>query len=159
MTTAATLTEAIARHPFFRGMQPEHLTRLASGAKFAEFKSGDVLFREKEPASQFFLIEQGKVVLEARESPQRATPVQTLGPGDVLGWSWLFPPFTWHFQARAAAPTKVLVLNGAHLLVTAEDEPAFGFELMKRVAQIVIQRLQVTRDRLLALEIESALKG
>jgi hypothetical protein len=77
----------------------------------------------------------------------------------VLGWSWLFPPFSWHFQARAIEPTTVISLNGAHLLVSAESNHEFGYELMKRVAQVVIRRLQITRKQLIALDIESALKG
>ena len=79
--------------------------------------------------------------------------------GDVLGWSWLFPPFSWNFQARAIEPTSAIVLSGAHLLVTAEGNHDFGYELMKRVAQVVIHRLQATRKQLLAIQVESALEG
>jgi CRP/FNR family cyclic AMP-dependent transcriptional regulator len=82
-----------------------------------------------------------------------------LGPGDVLGWSWLFPPFVWHFQARAVEPTTLLVLNGAGLLVSAERDHDFGYELMKRVAQVVIRRLQATRKQLLEQQVQSALEG
>jgi hypothetical protein len=85
--------------------------------------------------------------------------VQILGPGDVLGWSWLFPPFTWHFRALALEPTNAIVLDGAHLLVTAERNRDFGYELMKRVAQVVIHRLQATRKQLVDRQLESALDG
>lgn len=153
------LNEAITDHAFFHGMTPEHLAVLTEGAKATEFKAGDVLFQEGEPANQFFLIESGKIALETHEPANGTVLVQTLGSGDVLGWSWLFPPFAWHYQARAIEPATVLVLSGGHLLVTAERNHDFGYELMKRVAQIVIRRLQATRKQLLALQVESALEG
>jgi len=154
-----TLNEAIINHAFFHGMKPENLALLTDGAKAVQFKAGEVLFREGEPANQFYLIESGKIALEAHEPANATTLVQTLGAGDVLGWSWLFPPFVWHFQARAIEPTNAIVLSGAHLLVTAERNHEFGYELMKRVAQVVIHRLQATRKQLLALHVESALEG
>ena len=153
------LNEAITKHTFFHEMKPDHLAVLTEGAKAIEFKAGDVLFREGEPANQFYLIESGKMALETHDSANGMTLVQTLGAGDVLGWSWLFPPFIWHFQARAIEPANVIVLSGAHLLVTAERNHDFGYELMKRVAQVVIRRLQTTRKQLLALQVESAMDG
>ena len=154
-----TLNEAITNHPFFHGMKPEHLAVLSDGAKAVQFKAGDVLFREGEPANQFYLIGSGKIALEAHEPADGNTLVQTLGAGDVLGWSWLFPPFVWHFQARAVEPTDAIVLSGARLLVAAERDHGFGYELMKRVVKVVIHRLQATRKQLLALQVESALEG
>jgi CRP/FNR family transcriptional regulator, cyclic AMP receptor protein len=154
-----TLNETITQHELFQEMKPEHLAVLIEGAKATEFKVGDVLFREGEPANQFYLIASGKIALEAHEPSDGTVLVQTLGAGDVLGWSWLFPPFVWHFQARAIEPTTVIALSGAHLLVTAEGNHDFGYELMKRVAKVVIRRLQSTRKQLLALQVESALEG
>ena len=153
------LNEAITEHAFFQGLKPEHVAVLTEGATAAKFKAGDVLFREREPANQFYLIESGKVVLEAHEPANSTIPVQMLGAGEVLGWSWLFPPFFWHFQARALEPTNVIILSGAHLLVCAERNHEFGYDLMKRMAQVVIHRLQATRKQLLALQVESALEG
>ena len=154
-----TLNETITEHAIFHGMKPEHLAVLTEGAKTTEFKVGDVLFQEGEPANQFFLIESGKIALETHEPANGTVLVQTLGAGDVLGWSWLFPPFVWHLQARAIEPATVIVLSGAHLLVTAEGNHDFGYELMKRMAQVVIHRLQATRKQLLDLQVESALEG
>ena len=74
--------------------------------------------------------------------------VQTIGAGEALGWSWLFPPFVWHFQARALEPTKAIAFNGAHLLVACEENHDLGYDLMKRVSQVLIQRLQATRKKL-----------
>jgi CRP-like cAMP-binding protein len=154
-----TLKDAVTNHPFFHGMKPAHLAALAAGAKAVQFKAGDTLFREGEPANQFYLIEQGRIALEAHEPANGTMLVQTLGAGEVLGWSWLFPPFVWHFRARAVEPVSAIVLSGAHLLIAADRDHEFGYELMKRVAQVVIHRLQSARKQLLALQIESALEG
>ena len=152
-----TLKETIAEHPIFHGMRREHLALLAERAKAGTFNSGETLFREGEPANEFYLIESGKIALETQAAADGTATVQTLGPGDVLGWSWLFAPFVWHFRAVAVEPTSVVVLSGAHLLATSENNHDFGYELMKRVAQIVIRRLQATRKQLLALHVESLL--
>jgi CRP-like cAMP-binding protein len=154
-----TLNQAITKHAFFRGMKPEHLAVLTEGAEAIEFKAGDILFREGEPADKFYLIESGQIALEAHEPADGTMHVQTVGAGEVLGWSWLFPPFVWSFQARAIEPTQVITLSGAHLLVTAEDDHDFGYELVKRVAKVVIHRLQATRQKLLAQLFHSALEG
>jgi CRP-like cAMP-binding protein len=153
------LHETILSHGFFRGMKPEHLAVLADCASEVKFKAGEVLFREGEPANKFYLIRGGKLALEAHEPANGTTLVQTLGAGEVLGWSWLFPPFVWHFQARAAEPTEAVSLSGAHLLNVAERDHEFGYELMKRVAQVVIHRLQATRKQLLEQQVQSALEG
>ena len=150
------LTELITTHPFFRNMKPEHLKILTENAAEVEFEAGEILFREREPANQFYLIESGSIALEAHEPPDGTKLVQKLGVGDVLGWSWLFPPFVWHFRARALEQTSAIVLNGAHLLITAEADHDFGYELMKRVAQVVIRRLQATRKELIASQAKSA---
>ena len=140
-------------------MKPEHLAVLTECTNEAKFKPGEVLFREGEPANKFYLIRSGKVALEAHEPAGGTSLVQTLDAGEVLGWSWLFPPFVWHFQARAKEPTEALVLSGAHLLNVAERDHEFGYEMMKRMAQVVIHRLQTTRKQLLEEQIQSAFEG
>lgn len=137
----------IISHPFFQTMPPEHLALLSKNAQEVEFQSGEILFREGEPANRFYLIESGRVAIEAGSQPGKS--VQTLGPGEVLGWSWLFPPFSWHFSARALEPTQCVMLDGGHLLVAAEENPKFGYDLMRRIFQVVIDRLQSTRKKML----------
>jgi CRP-like cAMP-binding protein len=153
------LNERVAAHPFFHGMKPEHLGILAEGATEAKFEPEQFLFREGEPANRFYLIENGHVTLEAHEPANGTAFVQQLGAGEVLGWSWLFPPFVWHFRARVTELTDAIVLSGAHLLMAVERDPNFGFELMKRVTQVVIHRLQATRQQLIAAQLDSVLKG
>jgi len=139
-------SDSIARFAFFDGMPPAHRAVLCEGARVVQFKAGDVMFREGDPADRCFLIESGRIAVGAHEPGHSTVSVQTLGAGEVVGWSWLFPPFAWHFEATALEPTRVLALNGAHLLACAERDHDFGYELMKRVAQIVIRRLQATRQ-------------
>ena len=136
-----------AQHPFLRSLSPEHLEILLHDSKEAEFAAGENILKEGEPANRFFLIESGRVRLEANN--ENGKSVQTLGPGEVLGWSWLFPPFSWHFSAHAIEPTRCLVLNGGHILVTAEENSKFGYDLMRRITQILVSRLQATRKKLL----------
>jgi CRP-like cAMP-binding protein len=137
----------LAKQPFARNATPEFLNYLAEVASEATFQKGDVIFREKEYADKFYLILSGKVELETRRNGGSGVVIQTLGPGEPLGWSWLFPPFQWHFTARSLEPCRVLEFNAAALLVHAEEDPVFGYELMKRVTRQVIQRLQATRER------------
>ena len=153
------LRQRVVSHPFFGGMKATHLSVLADCAREVTFARDEVLFREGDPANQFYLIESGRVILEAHEPANGTITVQELGEGEVLGWSWMFPPFAWHLQAHAAEPTHVIVLNGGHLLNAAERDHDFGYELMKRVAQVVIHRLQSTRKQLLELQIDSVLQG
>ena len=153
------LESLIVSHPFFEGMKLKHLEDIAGCATEATFESDQILFREGEPANKFYLIQSGRIALEAHEPADGTMSVQELGAGDVLGWSWLFPPFVWHFQARALEPTGAIVLDGAHLMVAAERNGNFGYELMKRVAQVLIHRLQATRKQLLRQQIESIMEG
>jgi CRP/FNR family cyclic AMP-dependent transcriptional regulator len=139
------LQNRFAEHPFFIGMKPAHVAIVLDGARELEFQADELICREGEPAEQLFLVQSGKILLEARASGSGRNPVQELNAGDVLGWSWLFPPFQWRFQARVLEPTRMIVCPGGPLLVTAEENHDFGYELMKRIAQVVIQRMQAGR--------------
>lgn len=154
-----TMAERIAQHPFCAGMDARLLQELATGAREAKFPPNHVLFRQGEPASSFYLIESGRVSVEAHQPADGTVTIQNVEAGEALGWSWLFPPFAWQFQARALEPVQALILNGGHLLVTAERDHEFGYELMKRVTMVAMRRLHAARQQLLAREVESALDG
>ena len=139
------LKDQILEHPFFKGMSARHLDILSKGAVEARFAEGEVIFHEGQAAYQFYLLQQGKVLLEANLPTDDNVPVEILGPGDVLGWSWLFQPYSVHFEARALEPTKAIFLDGARLLVACEQDHDFGYELMKRTARVLINRLQAMR--------------
>jgi CRP/FNR family cyclic AMP-dependent transcriptional regulator len=140
----------IAGHPFLRGMKPEHLRVLAGNAMRLELAPGELIFREGDPANRFYLLERGKVALEARQKEHPPELIQELGPGDVLGWSWLFPPYYWHFDARALQRTTAIFFYGTRLREQCEESHDLGYELMKRMTAVVIQRLQAARKLLLA---------
>lgn len=135
-------------HPFLEGCTPEFLNHLEEFATEATFARGETIFSEGEYADRFYLIWEGRIRLESGSNGKPGITIQTLGPGDVLGWSWLYPPFEWHFSARAIEPCKVVAINAASLLVRSEEDPVFGHELMKRLSKHLIQRLQCTRKRL-----------
>lgn len=143
-----TLKQQIKSHPFFQSMVPEHVDILADCATEASYPAGAFLFHEGEPANTFYMVLTGRIALEAHELANGTALVQTLGPGEVLGWSWLLEPFVWHFQARALEPTRVIKLNGGHLLAKAEKNRDFGYDLMKRISHMLVQRLQATRHQL-----------
>ncbi len=137
----------ITTHPFLQNLRRDHLARLLKGAVSTEFDVDEVILKEGDYADKLYLLHRGKVALECH-TPQGDVPIETIGENDVLGWSWLFPPFTWHFQARAVEPTIALQLNAAELLIATEEDDSFGHELMKRIAKVTIHRLQQTRTSL-----------
>jgi len=147
-----TLETSIAQHPFLKGMSPEYLRILADSAMLAEFKEGEIIFREGDPANRFYLIEEGRVVLESRKLDRPPVQIQTIGAGDVLGWSWLFPPYYWNFEARSLEPTRAIFFYGTRLREKCEEDRGFGYELMKRMSAVMLQRLQATRKQLLESE-------
>ena len=144
-----TLEAAISDHPFLKGLSPGHLQILIDSAMPVEFDANQTIFREGDPANRFYLIESGKVALETAARDHETKLIQTIGAGDVLGWSWLFPPYYWHFDARALEPTQAIFFYGSRLREQCEEDHDLGYELMKRMAGIVIDRLQATRQRLL----------
>jgi CRP/FNR family transcriptional regulator, cyclic AMP receptor protein len=142
----------IANHPFFAELDPAYLKVLAQGAEEQVFESEAIILRPGAPACSVYLIEEGKVAVEACNGCSSPSRVQTIGPGEVLGWSWLFAPFTWHLRARALERTRAIRLDGGHLLAECEADHKLGYELMKRVSQIVISRLQSVRKQVIAPE-------
>ena len=141
----------IVEHRFLRGLKPEHLRPLADSALRMHYEAGELIFREGAPANRFYLIEQGRVSLEAYSKDEAPVAVQIIGPGDVLGWSWLFPPYYWHFDARALEPTTAILFYGTRLREKCEQDRDFGYEMMKRMTQVVLHRLQATRKQLLSV--------
>jgi CRP/FNR family transcriptional regulator, cyclic AMP receptor protein len=137
----------VSEHPFLRGLNQEHLQALADCAMRLRFQTGDVIFREGDPANRFYLLIKGKVQLET-ERDEKRVPVQIIGAGDVLGWSWLFPPYYTHFDARAVEPTEAMFFYGTRLREMCEEEHEFGYEILKRIAAVVIQRLVASQKEL-----------
>lgn len=139
---------ALAAQPFLRGMSEAHLELLAADSLPAEFQTGERILNEDGPANRFYLILDGRVEIESPSLDAEPRCIQTLGAGDLLGWSWLFPPYCWHFDARAITPVKAICFYGKHVREVCESNHDLGYELMKRVSETLIQRLQATRREL-----------
>ena len=114
-----------------------------------KFEPGELLLREGDPANRFYLILRGKVSIESYTSDRGITPIQTLAGGEVLGWSWLFAPYYWHFNARAVELTEAVFFYGTPLRDECEADHDLGYELVKRMAEVMMARLQATRRQLL----------
>lgn len=141
--------KTLEAQPFFKGISPELLNLLAEDAMRVEFKTGELIFNEGGLANRFYLLLSGKVELESpTDTEHEPVPIETIGEGSVLGWSWLFPPYYWHFDARALTPVKAVFFYGTRLRERCEVNHELGYELMKRVSGIAIGRLQATRRRL-----------
>jgi CRP-like cAMP-binding protein len=149
--SSSDLETAVANHPFLRGMSPAHLRILAESAMFTRFETGQMVFHQGEIANRFYLIQSGRVSVETRTEEHGVITIQTLMPGDVLGWSWLFAPYYWHFSACALEPTQAIFFYGTRLREIGEEDREFGFDLMRRVTAVLMQRLQVTLKESLRL--------
>ena len=144
-----TIEAMLAEHPLFQELEPRHLHMVASSATEDRFEAQEYLFSEGEKARKWYIICKGKVALETGAPPHGPRTIETIEEGDVLGWSWLLPPYHWSFSARVLEPTQVIVLNGVHLREQCEADHDFGYELLKRVAQGIVQRLEALRMQLL----------
>lgn len=143
------LERNVAAHPFLIGLSEHHIRLIADCAIRTHFEKGQVIFRQGETANRFYLIEQGKVVLESAATDGEPVNIDVLGDGDLLGWSWLFPPYIWHFTARAEEPTTAIFFYGTVLREYCEQDQTLGYELFKRMSEVMTRRLQGARSRLL----------
>ena len=144
-----TLEELIALSPVFAGLAGEHLAVIAACAVNEHFDAGERLFEEGRPAERFFLIRAGAVALEVDAPGRGAIVLETLHDGEVVGWSWLFEPYRWQFDGRAVHTTRVVSFDGTCLRGKCEADHELGYELMRRFAASLIDRLQATRLQLL----------
>jgi len=142
----------VALHPFLAGMNPTQLALLSDCAIAVHFKKGQTILREGEMANRFYLIESGKVVLESVEKSSNPLIIETIGAGDLLGWSWMFPPYAWNFTARATEPTNAIFFYGTILREYCERDPSLGYELFKRMAPVILRRLQAARKKMLSIQ-------
>ena len=139
----------VALHPFLAGMNRAQLALLTDCAMVVRFAPGQVIFREGELANRFYLLESGRVVLESNGRFSGPVVVDSVGAGDLLGWSWMFPPHVWHFTARALEPTVAIFFRGNILREYCERNHALGYELFKRMSAVMVKRLQAARHKML----------
>ena len=142
------LYELVAQQPFFKGLDPHQLQLLADSSMKMHFEAGQFIFEEGSPANRFYLILEGAVAMESEVKDRGRITIQTLGPGDDLGWSWLLPPFYVHLSARALKPTRTIFFYGTRLREQCEQDHEFGYQLMTRIAEVATQCLKATQLRL-----------
>ncbi len=145
------LRRIISEHPFCKGLDSYYVDLLISCASNVRFDRDHRLFRKGGQANHFYLIREGEIALEVFAPEREPLIVETVSQGEVLGWSWLVPPYRWHFDARAVAPVRAIAVDGKCLRVKCEKNPHLGYELLKRTVEIMGQRLEATRFRMLDL--------
>ena len=145
------LAARISAHPFFAALTDAQLAALAEDAITETFTAGQRPFDEGGIADRFWLIEQGNIALDMRIPGRGDQIVETLGPGTVLGWSWLHPPYRWHFGAVARAATTTIAFDAASVRHRCDADPAFGYAMLRSFTPVITERLQATRLRLLDL--------
>jgi len=146
----------VALHPFLAGMNHTQLTLLTDCAVARHFNMGQTILREGEFANGFYLIETGRVALESEAGFGESILIQTIGAGDLLSWSWMFPPYVWQFTARAIEPTAALFFYAAILREYCEKDHSLGYELLKRISAVMVTRLHAAHQQMLSLHAHGA---
>jgi CRP-like cAMP-binding protein len=144
-----TLDAVVAESPVFAGLDQPYLELLAGCAQNAVFSAGDYLFREGDQADTFYLVRHGRVMLETFVPGRGAVMIQTVDEGEIVGWSWLFEPYRWHFDARALDLVRAVHFDAACLRRKLNEDHSFGFDLLCRFTPVMVERLEATRLQLL----------
>jgi CRP/FNR family cyclic AMP-dependent transcriptional regulator len=143
------LERILKEHPFFAAFEPAHIQLLAGCARNHRFAAGEYLFREGDPADEFFLIRQGKVALEIAAPAKAPILFESLSDGEVAGASWLVAPYRWMFDARAMTLTRAIGMDAKCLRGKCDDDHHLGYAMMKNFLPVLVTRLQATRLQIL----------
>lgn len=143
------LKQFLGEHPFFQGLKPGHLDLLAGCTREVAYQPGQYIQREGQPANQFYLIRRGRVVVEAASPPVGVLGLLTVMPGEIFGFHWLFPPYQWAFDYRAAEETQALEVDGRCMRGECEQDHELGYQLMGRFSEVLGRTLDATRHQLL----------
>ncbi len=140
--------DELAEHPFLRGMNENDLKGLGDHPKKIKFEAGQLVFREGAQATGFYLVQYGQIALETHLKDSGNILLQSVGDGDLLGWSWLFSPYQSHFDARAIEQSAAIYIDGDFMRQYCEARPEFGCEFYKRISQIISKRLQAAQRQI-----------
>jgi CRP/FNR family transcriptional regulator, cyclic AMP receptor protein len=143
------LERVIGEHPFFARMDKRFLDIVVGCAKNVRFEAGQYLFHEGEPADQFYLIRHGRLALQITSPGRGALTFQTLGEGEIVGISWLIPPYRWAYDAKALELTRAIAMDASCLRGKCEADHDLGYDMMKRFMPVLIQRLNAIRMQVL----------
>lgn len=143
------IVEYLSNHDFFSELSEENLKFLADSACTHEIKEGQILFQQGERADKFYVIRNGCISIQIPALMGPTLELQAQGKNQVLGWSWLIPPYKWSFQARAEQDSELLEFDGAAILERCELEPKLGYELLKKFAALMSERLDAARQKMM----------
>lgn len=143
------IEQYLTDNDFFSGLASEYVEFLADHARTLRLRKDEVLFHHGTPANRFYLIAAGGISIEVAAIEGPSLQLQQLGPGAVIGWSWLIAPYRWAFQARAEEPTDIVEFDGEAVLARCEEDPKFGYELLKRFSALMSERLQFARQKMM----------
>jgi len=148
--TAATL----AAHPFLHGMSRDHLVVLARAASDVTFPARYRFFEDGGHATHFWLVQSGHVAVDVHVPGQGRVAIDIIVMGELVGWSWLFPPYEWAFGAVAGSPVEAFEFEAQTVRAFCASDPALAYEVTRRLAQVVTRRLWSTRSRLITASIQ-----
>lgn len=139
----------LSTHAFFSGMDNSYVKFLSDSVTELQITKGSVLFQYGKPADKFYLVREGQVSIQVPALMGPTLNIQTLGEGQILGWSWLIPPYRWNFQARAMEDSDLLEFDGSAILARCEADPQFGYDVFKRFATLMSERLDAARQKMM----------
>jgi CRP/FNR family transcriptional regulator, cyclic AMP receptor protein len=142
---------SLSAHPFFTGLPAGLVQRLTPAALERSYEPGELLVRDGDPADRFLLLYEGKAALEVVLPDRPRVTIQTLGGGEVLGWSWLIPPYAWRLDARALKRTRTLELAAPAVRAALDAHPEDGYRFLLQLLPIIAERLENTRLQLMDL--------
>ena len=144
------IEDYLSTHTFFSGLNDNFMKFLLNATTELQIKRGEVLFQQGGNADKFFLLRNGQVSIQVPALEGPALDIQTLGENQILGWSWLIPPYRWNFLARAVEDSDLLEFDGNAILARCEEDPEFGYELFKRFASLMSERLDAARQKMMS---------
>ncbi len=142
------LLREMLEHPLFKDLNIGNIEKLANCASEKDFGAGSVIFEEGGEADRLYLIRSGKVAIDLPLPNRNPLTIYTIEGGGVVGWSWLFPPYKWHFQARATEPTQTILIDSKCIMDLCKKDHSFGYEMMQRVSHLILERLEGTTQQL-----------
>ena len=142
-------TEYLSGHEFFSEFSDDALKFLCECSSTREIKKGQILFRQGENADKFYVVRNGCISIEMPAIMGPTLEIQTLGKDKVLGWSWLISPYKWNFQTKAEEDSELLQFDGAAILARCEQDPKFGYELLKKFAAVMSVGLNAARQKMM----------
>ncbi len=143
------ISNYLSAHLFFSGLDEKYVEFLSASAATKRIERGQVLFRQGTPANKFYLLRSGKISVEVPALVGPVLQIQSLSEDQILGWSWLISPYQWHFQARVEEDSEIIEFDGSVILERCERDPKFGYELLKRFAGLMSERLDAARQKMM----------